>query len=137
MYILRDLLKGKEMNYYKITQENAVLSSKVSAVEISVETYDDDFGDEFVFDEQGFVGTAFVSRPDSYDKQLGYDLAFWRAVQNAANRNLKRLDGLVKHNDDIRELQAEQKERRKAKQEADKKAAAAKAKKAAKAAKKK
>lgn len=121
--------KNEAAGLYELCEVSRVLDSQVSAVEIAVVSFD---GDGYDKEVETYVGVAHMSRPDSYDEELGYDLAFWRAVGRAANKHIKRAEGRIKHNDDIRELKAEQLARRQETAELERKVAEKKARKAAK-----
>lgn len=62
-------------------------------------------------DWEYFTAESVRDPKDEWDADLGFDFAFWRAVENAAKCNLRRLNGEVKNRDDIRQLKAEQKNR--------------------------
>ena len=53
--------------------------------------------------EEFFTGISKCDPVDKFDPQLGVELAYWRAVERAAKKNLDRLSGLIKHRDDLRD----------------------------------
>lgn len=78
-----------------------IQSNRTVAVQIQVGQFTED-GPEY--DPDGVYEAVSVCDPiDEFDPILGMDLAFWRAVEKAARKNLKRLDGQIRHNDHARE----------------------------------
>ncbi len=97
---------GKEIAPLSIVVENLVLDRNACGVEIGVWKAGQTFEDDEV---EFFTGVSKRIAPDKFDPQLGYELAFWRAVEAAAAKELKLLEGQIKHKDDIREDQANKK----------------------------
>ncbi len=62
------------------------------------------------------VGESRRDKIDTFDKEIGFELALGRALKTLGSRIEKRTNGTVKHRDDIREIQAKQK-KEKAKKE--------------------
>lgn len=74
-----------------ICAENAIVTKAWADVVVEVSFIDPVEG---AVHEQ-FIGSSWRSRQDDFDPQIGYDIAFWRAVRDAANKNLRRLNNHV------------------------------------------
>jgi len=104
----KDDTLGKEtyLGYrIQIDQTQVVLDHEACAVEIQVEIpelvgvqIDESWGTP-VYEK--FTGVSKCTPPDDFDADFGYELAYWRAIERAAAKNLRRLNGLIKHLDDV------------------------------------
>lgn len=94
---------------YQIEQSAVVLDHQAQAVEIVVSTV----SDGILLSLEFFTGIAKVAPEDRTDYAFGYELAYWRAVKSACDKALRRLDGQIKHNDDVREMKQKQTAQRK------------------------
>lgn len=83
-----------------ITTTGKVVDHEAVAVEILV---GNDSDRQDVITDEYFTGVSKCDPSDRFDPQIGVELAYWRAVERAAKKNISRLDGLVKHRDDVRE----------------------------------
>lgn len=83
-----------------IATTGKVVDHEAVAVEILV---GNDSDRQDVITDEYFTGVSKCDPSDRFDPQIGVELAYWRAVERAAKKNISRLDGLVKHRDDVRE----------------------------------
>jgi hypothetical protein len=88
---------------------NKISNKNTTLVRVKITDVDYD-NDGFVVDVIGeATGEARRDPIDKNDAQLASDLALGRALEAIGKRLVKNANGRVKHNDDIREIQAVQK----------------------------
>ena len=86
------------MTSIDIEVEQEIVAHDAVAVEVAV--FDPDAKGTPRYET--FNGVSRRDPSDEFDAELGYRLAYWRAVEAAVKKNLKRLDGQIRHNDNAR-----------------------------------
>lgn len=59
-------------------------------------------------DDDMATGVSKRHPEDEFDSELGYELAFWRAVEKIHHRQMRRVNGLIKHKADVADIQRRQ-----------------------------